>query len=215
MSDSVENTSGSVAPVREKGPRRTTPVVLKLTLLVGVTLAVLLSGLLIASGSYWHDVLRTHVDAHLAAVAASRCAMVQAQAALLQQRVELNTDRGELRGFFYELANGTLSDQNRAGSQQTLERISNGDPILSAALVDPAGQVVLSSDPQQVGRNVGAEAEFRHGLTEAHVGLPRRMAGRFEAVLAAPVRARSDPGKTYGVLMAAEKAPLSPSACRS
>lgn len=202
MSDSVENTSGSAAPVRGKGLRQTTPVVLKLTLLVGVTLAALLSGLLIAGGFYWRGVLREQVDTHLTAVAASRCAMVQAQVALLKQRVELNTDRGELRGFFYELANGTLSEQNRAGSQQTLERISNGDPILSASLVDQEGKVLLSSDPRQVGRNVGAAVEFGYGLTEAHVGRPRQVGDRFEAVLAAPVHARSNPEKIYGVLLA-------------
>ena len=202
MSDPVNNTSGNAVTLREKCPRQTTPVVLKLTLLVGVTLAVLLSGLLIASGFYWRGVLRAHVDAHLTGVAASRCAMVRAQVALLKQRVELNTDRGELRGFFYELANATLSEQNREGSQATLQRISNKDPILSASLVDYTGKVLLSSDPSQVGRNVGAEVEFRHGLTEAFVGAPRQVGGRFEAILAAPVSTRSDPEKIYGVLMA-------------
>jgi PAS domain S-box-containing protein len=206
MSDSVENTPAHAAcdssdAVSEKRLRQSTPVVLKLTLLVGVTLAVLLSGLLIAGWFYWRGVLHAQVDAHLGAVAASRCAMVRTQVALLQQRVELNTDRGELRGFFHELANGIVSEQNRAGSQQTLETISNGDPILSASLVDHTGQVVLSSEPGQVGRNVGAEIEFSHGLTGAHVGRPRRVGDRFEAVLAAPVHTRRDPGKIYGVLM--------------
>lgn len=202
MSDFVENKPAAPGPAAKPGARRSVPVVLKLTVLVGTTLAVLLVGLLSASWFYWRGVLRTQVDAHLTAVASSRCAMVRAQVSLLKQRVELNTDRGELRGFFYELSTDTVSPQNQEGSQQTLERISNGDPILSASLVDLTGKVVLSSDPKQVGRKLGGEVEFREGLLGTHVGRPRRDGTRFRAVLSAPVRSRSEPERVYGVLMA-------------
>src|SRR5262249_20185112 len=104
------------------GPRRRLSVVLKLTLLVGLTLAVLLAVLVTANGLFWQGVLRKTVDSHLSGVALSRRDMVRAEISLLRQRVELTANRGEVRGFFYGLANGSVTEQNRAGSLESLNR---------------------------------------------------------------------------------------------
>ena len=80
--------------------RRRVPLVLKLTLLVGITLALLVAVMVVANGVFWQGVVRKTVNNHLSSMAASRRDMVNAQVAQLRQRVELNTDRGELRGFF-------------------------------------------------------------------------------------------------------------------
>src|SRR4051812_34315735 len=109
----------SPAPAPVDRRRRHLSVVLKLTLLVTLTLLLPLGFILSGSGKYWRKVIQAQVDAQLSAVAASRRDMVQAQIALLRQRVTINTDRGELRGFFYELSNGEPSASNRDGSQMT------------------------------------------------------------------------------------------------
>jgi signal transduction histidine kinase len=221
MSDSAEKNPGlDRSSVRNKGvssdsansdvqpllslppsrPRRHISVVLKLTLLVGLTLGLLLAVLLTASGWYWRRVLHSQVDAQLSAVAASRRDMVQAQILLLRQRVALNTDRGEVRGFFYELANNQLSAGNREGSRVTLERMSDGRPVVAASLVNSAGKVVLSTESTEVGQDLSAEPEFHAGLVGPHIGQPRWVHGRFEAILTAPVFTRAEPRRTYGVL---------------
>ena len=207
MSDPAENIPDSappgVPPPDAAPPPRPdrVPVVLKLTLLVGLTLVPLLAVFLTGGWLYGRAVLTEQVDAQLSAVAASRRDMVRAQVSLLRQRVELNTDRGEMRGYLYELSTGQSSAQNRDGSQMSLARIANGQPIVAASLADETGAVVLSTDPKDVGRAVGNEVEFTAGLTGPYVGLPRWAHGRFEATLAAPVRTRSEPNRIYGVLL--------------
>src|SRR4051812_35384583 len=103
-------------------------VALKLTLLVGAALALLLGVLLAGSWFYWREVLRAHMDAHLSAVAASRRDMVQAQVALLLQRVELNTDRGEIRSLLYKLENDQDLGDSRENALQSLKLMANGKP---------------------------------------------------------------------------------------
>jgi len=176
-------------------------VVIKLTLVVGFTLALLLSVLLTAGWFYWLKVREHQMQAHLNAVATSRREMVRAQIDLLRQRIELNTDRGEFRGFFYELANGSPSPENRAGSQVSLERIANKKPIVTASLVNETGVIVLSTNPAQVGRDVSRWPEIKPGMLGPHVGKPHPAKERFDAVLAAPIRARSDSARVYGVLL--------------
>ena len=218
MSDSIEKKTGAkpvsagrddhrVSPAAES-PRDTVvqgrriPVVLKLTLLVGLTLALLLAVLVTANGLFWQKVLRRTVDTHLDAVAAGRRDMVRAQVSLLCQRVELDTDRGELRGLLAESAHGLPTAKNREGSELSLQRISNGKPIVAASLADNTGRIVLSTDPAEVGRSVVTEAEFLAGLSGTNIGLPRQAHGRFESILSAPVRSKTEPGRVYGVLLA-------------
>lgn len=199
----VDSTSrdGRRAPVAPNArPKRKMSVVVKLTLLVGLALGLLLLVLLRASGGYWRHVLYSQVDGQLSAVASSRRDMVQAQILLLRQRVALNTDRGEVRGYFYELSLNQLSSGNRDGSQVTLNRISDGKPVVAASLVDTTGKVVLSTEPSEVGHNLAEEAEFKAGLNGPTVGAPRWANGRFEAILTAPVHNRAEPRRTYGIL---------------
>ena len=176
-------------------------MVRKLTLLGGRSLLPLLTVFLVGGWFYWRAVLREQVDAQLSAVAASRRDMVQAQVALLRLRVELNTDRGEMRGFLFALGNGEDALKNRESSQLSLERIANGRPILGASLADQTGLILLSTDPRKVGHEAGNEVEFTEGLVGSHIGLPRWVNGRFEATLAAPIRTRSEPNRVYGVLL--------------
>ncbi len=192
--------STSALPARGPAPR--VSVAVKLTLLVGFTLALLLAVLLTASWIYWRDVLRRQVDSHLSAVAASRRDLVRTQIDMLLQRVELNTDRGEMRGLLYELENEIVDPKNRAGTQATLEKISDGQPIVAAALADKDGLIVVSTDPTEVGQNFGTVSEFIAGSTGPHLGRPRWAHGRYEALLAAPIRTRANPNRIYGVLLA-------------
>ncbi|MEP6668256.1 MAG: ATP-binding protein [Chthoniobacter sp.] len=187
-------------PIPPRPWHRRIPLVFKLTLLVGVTLAFLVAVMVVANGIFWQNVLRKTVDNHLISVASSRRDMVKAQVVQLRQRSELNTDRGELRGFLYELANGEASRENREGSQQTLDRMLV-KPVIGVSLADSSGRVVLSTSPAMVGRDVTSYASFKAGLSDTYFGMPQRDKGRYVAMISAPVRARTAPHRVYGVLL--------------
>jgi len=181
--------------------RRGVPVVLKLTLLVGLTLALLLAVLVTANGLFWRSVLRKTADSYLSGVASSRRDLVRAQISLLRQRAELNADRGELRGFFYGLSQGSPSEENRKGSQETLDRMIRDKPLISASLADAAGHIVLSTYAKAVGRDISKEPEFERGMAQTTIGLPRAAEEhRYRMVVTAPVRSRTEAGRVYGVL---------------
>ncbi|MDR3405169.1 MAG: ATP-binding protein [Chthoniobacter sp.] len=182
-------------------PWRRIPLVFKLTLLVGITLAFLVAVMVVANGVFWQNVLRKTVDSHISSMAAGRRDMVRAQVSQLRQRVELNTDRGELRGFLYELVKGETSKENREGSQQTLDRMVASKPVIGASLADSTGHVVLSTSPAMVGRDVTSYASFKAGLSGTYFGMPQRDKGRYVAMISAPVRARAEPHHVYGVLL--------------
>lgn len=199
----------TASPETVRAARPKGSLVRKLTLLVGLTMALLLAVLLAGSWFYWRAVVRKIVESHLSGVAASRRDMVQAQISQLLQRVELNTDRGEMRGFLYELETKVQPSRNRDPSQVSLQRIADGKPIVAAAIVDTTGTVVLSTDPAEVGRDLQAAPEFTAGLAGPHLGPPRWRNGRFEASLAAPIRTRVEPNRVYGVLLTtADVSPL-------
>jgi signal transduction histidine kinase len=185
-------------PVRRS---RRVPVVLKLTLLVGLTLALLLAVLVLANELFWQNVLRNGVDSQLSATANTRRDMIRAQMAVLRERVELDADRGELRGLLYDRARGLPDDENRKWSQITLDLIATSKPVYSASLVDPSGVVLVSSNPANVGRNVADQDAFRASLTGTAIGVPEQTADHLGSTLGTPVRSRTDPKRIDGVLL--------------
>jgi signal transduction histidine kinase/ActR/RegA family two-component response regulator len=168
--------------------------------LVGLTLVILLAVLLTGGWLVMRSFVRKVVDGHLATVATTRRDMVQARVTQLLQRVELNTDRGEMRGFLYELSLGEDSTKNRDASQVSLDRMANGKPIVAAALADANGTVLLSTRSIHLGRDVSGWGDFKAGSSGPHFGAPRQIGNRFEATLTAPIRTRSEPNRVYGVL---------------
>jgi hypothetical protein len=152
------------APHVAAGSPRRVPLVLKLTLLVGLTLFFLVGVMVLANGLFWRGVLRKTVDDHISAVAASRRDMVRAQVSQSRQRVEINRDRTELRGYFFELAKGEPSKEIREVAQTTMNRMIKVKPVVGVTLVDSVGHVVLSSDAKMVGRDVSNYVSFRAGL---------------------------------------------------
>jgi signal transduction histidine kinase/ActR/RegA family two-component response regulator len=191
----------SETPLPFSAGGRRVSVVLKLTLLVGFTLAFLLAVLVTANALFWRANLRKALDARLKSIAASRSETIRAQVALLRQRAEISADRGEMRGFLYEETHDVTGTGNREWSQQALNRIADHKTIIDASLADQHGRIVLSTDPAAVGRNVADEPEFRAGLKDSTLGLPRRSRGRYLATLAAPVRNKIESDQVLGTLL--------------
>ncbi|EDY19440.1 integral membrane sensor hybrid histidine kinase [Chthoniobacter flavus Ellin428] len=187
-----------------KGPAGRRSLVFKLTLLVGLTLAVLVATIVVANGLFWQSVLRKTVDNHLSAMAVSRRDTLRAQMAQLQQRVELNTDRGELRGYLSSLSNGTDTNasKNRDTAQQTLSLMVKSKPVIGVMVADTTGHVVLTTNASMMGRDVSTYASYQAGLDNPYFGVPQLgKDGHNVAMISAPIRAREDPHHIHGVLL--------------
>jgi signal transduction histidine kinase/CheY-like chemotaxis protein len=173
-------------------------LVLKLTVAFAATFFALEAVLLINGHWYWREILQNQIQAHLTAVAASRSQMVEAGVKLLRQQATLNTQRGEFRRFLADSNAGPPTEIDRANSQKRFDRVVDDQSIFSASLVDPAGKIVLSHNPDEVGKSVAADPAFIHGLTDSYVGLPRATNGHLGVTIAAPLRNK---GAVVGVLM--------------
>ncbi len=173
-------------------------LVLKLTVAFAATFLALEAVVLISGHRHWREILQNQIQAHLTAVAASRSQMVEAGIKLLRQQATLHSQRGEFRHFLADSVSGTPAETDRANSQKRLDRVVDGQSIFSASLVDPDGKILLSHNPDEVGKSVAADPVFIHGLTDSYVGLPRATNGHLEVTMAAPLRNK---GATVGVLM--------------
>jgi signal transduction histidine kinase/ActR/RegA family two-component response regulator len=178
------------------GPRRYL-LVMKLTLLVGITLACLVAALVVANLLFWRGVLHTTVDQHLSSVAATRRGMVRAQISQSRQRVEIHADRTELRDY---LIDPVIAKRDVA--QTTLNLMIKDRPVVGATLVDTSGRVVLSSDAKMLNRDVKSYVSFQAGLKDTYFGTPSLSPNnRWVATVAAPVRLRGEHQHVLGVLL--------------
>lgn len=173
-------------------------LVLKLTVAFAATFLALEAVLLISGHRDWREILQNQIQAHLTAVAASRAQMVETGTKLLRQQVTLHSQRGEFRHFLADSVSGAPAETDRANSQKRLDRIVDDKSIFAASLVDPNGKVLLSHNPDEVGKSVAADPVFIHGLGDTYVGVPRTTNGHLEVTIAAPLRSRNE---TVGALM--------------
>lgn len=181
--------------------KRRVSVVSKVTWLVALSLSLLLVVLLAGTYFYWRAVLRRTVDEKLTAAAGSRRDFVQAQLSLMLQRVELYADHGEFRAFLFQLEKHETPTAYRDLTDANLQKLTNGQPVVAAAIADKDGVIQRSTNPAEVGQNVSERVGFKMGLSQSHLGVPHWENGRFEASISAPIRARPDPTRIFGVLL--------------
>jgi PAS domain S-box-containing protein len=173
----------------------------KLTLLVGLTLAALISALAAAGFYFGREVLRKGINEHMKSVASSRRDMVMAYISQLRQRAEMQADHGEFRGMFHNLQIGQPDKLNPQYSQGRLNDLTDHRVILSAALADWGGHVLLADKGSEAGGERGNDPAFIKGLAGAYVGLPQAVGDHFEVVLAAPIRNYETPRRNIAVLL--------------
>lgn len=184
---------GRVAPLRS--------LVAKLTLFVGLMLAMLIAVLLAANDYLERRILREEIHAHLSSVAASRRDMVLAHISQLKQRAELLASHGEYRQLFFDLNRGLKDTFNEKFSQGTLDALVDRKMALSAALVEVTGRVLISSNGTQSERKLSGDPAFENGMNGPHVGLPRQIGDRFEVVISAPILNFTPAHETIGVIV--------------
>ena len=171
-----------------------------MTLVLGVTVAALVTALLGIDYWYARAAEQRQIRDHLSSVAASRHAAVQTYIRFQQERLAAIAGRVLVRQSLADrAAQSPAAKESLALAQQSLANTDSLLPhMLRVRLADAMGHVVAASPWQAAPASAMEETAFQAGLRGVHIGLPQRRGGRFEAELAAPVR---HDGRTLGVLL--------------
>ena len=130
-------------------------IVLKLTLFVGVLVA-LAAGTLITVGFYYTSLmLRDQIDGRLSAMADDRQALLTAGLLHLEERVRILTSRYRLLEVLDREADVAAKPEHpRADSERILDDVRDDTAgLLAFWIEDPAGHTLVSSGPQCFARS--------------------------------------------------------------
>ena len=174
---------------------------LQLTLVVAAIVAVLLGVLLTAGNRFWRGVVRGQIDARLASVAESRRDYVREWIGRQQDRVDVFATRGVLRNFLEKHVAKKAVEPQRTQSQENLDGHVRAGAAITARIASREGRVLLSSEKDDLGRDVTGDPVFVAGLVAPFVGTPRRAEGRMVVDVAAPSRWIDGTRGTIGVVM--------------
>lgn len=195
------SSTSSLLPMAGSARARRTSVVAQLTLFVAATLVVLLGVVLAVSYIVGRRVLRDQIDDRLSAIAESRRDFVAEWVGRQKDRVTIFALRGVLRNFLEKHVAHQSEEPQRTQSQENLDGHVRSGAALVARIVSREGQVLLSSDPAEVGRDLSGDPTFRAGLKDAAISVPARQGNAFFVDLAAPTRWVDGTRATIGVVM--------------
>ncbi len=187
--------SDSPAPAVRAEPAIFDSVVVKLTVLVGALLILTAGGLSTVGYTQVRSTLSSQIEERLQIVAGARRAALHRFVIQQETRVSLLGKSTRIRDLLNrQKAGGFEAEKLLEETNNLLKDTQEHTPgFLSISLTDKNGRIVRSTDPALAGRDLSDDADVHLGLTEAHLGLPRREKGRFIAWLAAP--AENLPGK--------------------
>ena len=170
-------------------------IVLKLTLFVGVLVA-LTAGTLITVGFYYTSImLRDQIDSRLSATADDRQALLMDGLLHLEERVHILTSRYRLLEVLDRHASRvTTRERLQVESKQTLDGVRNDtDGLLAFWIEDQAGQMIASSGPQLLLDLFAAEARTPRLASRdpALIGFPRQAGTTYAALFRTAARSRN------------------------
>jgi PAS domain S-box-containing protein len=175
--------------------------VLQLTLLVAGTLAAVIAVLFGVGYQRGREMLRNQIHDRLAAVAESRRDYVAEWVGRQRDRVDIFATRQVFSVFLQHHLAGQPEEPERRYSQDNLAGHLRLGAALGARIVDLDGRVLLSSDAEEVGRDLTGDPIFQGGLKTPTVGLPERVGQRFVAEIAAPTPPLEGSAGAVGVVM--------------
>jgi len=178
-------------------PRRS--IVLKLTLCMGILVA-LTTGTLITVGFYYTSgMLRDQINSRLSAMADDRQALLMAGLLHLEERIRILTSRYRLLEFLERHAGGaTPRERSQVESVRTLDDVrADTNGLLAFWIEDQAGQRIASSGPQPLLDLFAAEAGTQRvgSRDPALIGFPRQTGETYAALFRTAARSR-----THGVV---------------
>ena len=168
---------------------------LKLTLFVGVLVA-LTAGTLITVDSYYTSLmLRDQIDSRLSAMADDRQALLMDRLLHLEERIRILTSRYRLLEVLDRQARGvTTRERLQVESKQTLDGVrADTDGLLAFWIEDQAGLTIASSGPQPLIDLFSSEARTPRVASRdpALIGFPRQAGDTHAALFRTMARSRS------------------------
>ena len=178
-------------------PRRS--IVLKLTLFVGVLVALTAGTLITVDFYYTSLMLRDQIDNRLSATADDRRALLMAGLLHLEERVHILTSRYRLLEVLDRHVRGvTTRERLLVESKQTLDDVrADTDGLLAFWIEDQAGHTIASSGPQPLLDLFSADARTPRVASRdpALIGFPRQSGEFYAALFRTAARSR-----THGVV---------------
>ena len=170
-------------------------IVLKLTLFVGVLVA-LTAGTLITVGFYYTSLmLRDQIDNRLSAMADDRQALLKAGLHHLEERVRILTSRYRLLDVLDRQAGVvTPGDRLQENSERTLDDVRHDtDGLLAFWIEDLAGHTLVSSGPRPLLDLFSADARTPRIASRdpALIGFPRQIGETYAALFRTAARSRT------------------------
>ncbi len=170
-------------------------IVVKLTLFVGVLVAVT-AGSLISVGFYSTSrMLRDQIDSRLSAMADDRQALLMDGLLHVEEQVRILTSRYRLLDVLDHQAGVVIpADRLQGNGERTLDGVRHDtDGLLALWVEDPAGRLLISSGPPALLDLFAADARAPHAASRnpALIGFPRRFGVTSAALYRTPARSRS------------------------
>jgi len=164
-------------------------IVLRLSLFVGITVALTAATLTGTSYYFMSRTLEQAIKERLSVVASSRQTALLTYIRQQQERIGLIAHRSRFRRLVQDAADHEQLDD---AIKQQLQAILNdvletGSGFLSINVADPMGKVLVSNEPARVGTSFAGSRDFELGLASKHVGWIHREDGRPRLWISGPL----------------------------
>ncbi len=170
-------------------------IVLKLTLFVGILVA-LTAGTLITVGFHYTSImLRDQIDNRLSAIADDRQSLLMAGLLHLEERVRILTSRYRLLDVLDRQAGvATPRERSQGDSERTLDDVRHDtEGLLAFWIEDVAGHTIVRSGPRPLLDLFAADAGTPRVASRdpALIGFPRQTGKTYAALFRTPARSRT------------------------
>lgn len=184
-------------------------ILLKQTAFVAV-IVVLTGGTLILAGQHFvRRLLVDQINQRLILAASDRQVLLLTYLRQQEERIALVASRTRLRQLVDEHTGGRIQDEAfRSESRRILvDAQKSSDDFIAISITNAAGIVITSTDVEELGRDYSINPTFLEGRRWKSVGVPRRVGGVYQTLLAAPIL--SSDAKPLGVaIVILDSAPM-------
>jgi PAS domain S-box-containing protein len=186
----MRKSSGFFALMTTESTRRTlrNSIVLKVTLIVALTIAVLLIAMLTVGYVFGRQTILADVRSKVVAIATARQTLLHDSIAREQERIGLVANRPRLRQLAVSVIHGSASLEERDELTRVLvEVVAARKGFLNVSIVSPEGRVLAASDSALAGQEFYANAAVKRGLVERYLDQPRHVGAEYLTWVSAPI----------------------------
>lgn len=172
-------------------------LVLTLVLFVGITAA----ALNVIDYFYVGAMLRDSVEQQLTLRAQGLVEVLRAHVRNKQDRASLVASRTRLRALLRQFQDGMIEREFflQESTRILADARDSNESFIDIGIASVDGELLVSTDPEWIGRSVLDETPFVEGLTAPSLGLPERAGDDLVLIIGVP--ARTNQGRLLGVVL--------------